>query len=147
MRAAAIQAAADDRNPRTMQLAQQLRSAHPDDMEFVRAVLAMFTQQPFYYTLTPPKLADDSVDEFLFDTQARLLRTLRLGICRPGARGRHTGARRDRISGRNAQSVRRIIGLCGKAMRMPGMKSGSRDAAGCASIPPRRSLRSAWSAA
>ena len=29
----------------------------------------MFTQQPFYYTLTPPKLADDSVDGFLFDTK------------------------------------------------------------------------------
>ena len=29
----------------------------------------MFTQQPFYYTLTPPKLADDSVDAFLFETK------------------------------------------------------------------------------
>ena len=29
----------------------------------------MFTQQPFYYTLTPPKLSDDSVDEFLFNTK------------------------------------------------------------------------------
>ncbi len=58
-----------NRNPRTAQLAQSLRSAHPDDWDYVRAVLNMFTQQPFYYTLTPPKLADDSVDEFLFDTR------------------------------------------------------------------------------
>lgn len=58
-----------NRNPRTMQLAQSLRREHPDDAQFVRAVLAMFTQQPFYYTLTPPKLADDSVDAFLFDTK------------------------------------------------------------------------------
>lgn len=57
------------RNPRTVQLAQQLRGAHPDDMEFVRAVLAMFTQQPFYYTLSPPKLGDNPVDEFLFGTR------------------------------------------------------------------------------
>ncbi len=57
------------RNPRTVQLAQTLRAAHPDDLEYVRAVLAMFTQQPFYYTLTPPKLAGDSVDAFLFDTR------------------------------------------------------------------------------
>jgi protein-glutamine gamma-glutamyltransferase len=35
----------------------------------VRAVLDMFTRQEFYYTLTPPKLADDSVDEFLFKTK------------------------------------------------------------------------------
>ena len=61
--------AAGDRNPRTRALAQELRGAHPDDMEFVQAVLAMFTQQPFFYTLTPPKLSDDSVDEFLFDTK------------------------------------------------------------------------------
>jgi transglutaminase-like putative cysteine protease len=58
-----------NRNPRTAQFAQTLRSAHPDDLEYVRAVLAMFTQQPFYYTLTPPKLADNSVDAFLFDTK------------------------------------------------------------------------------
>jgi transglutaminase-like putative cysteine protease len=58
-----------DRNPRTKALARELRSAHADDMEFVQAVLAMFTEQPFFYTLTPPKLSDDSVDEFLFNTK------------------------------------------------------------------------------
>jgi protein-glutamine gamma-glutamyltransferase len=58
-----------NRNQRTVQLAQSLRSTHPDDLDYVRAVLDMFTQQPFYYTLTPPKLAGDSVDEFLFDTR------------------------------------------------------------------------------
>jgi protein-glutamine gamma-glutamyltransferase len=57
------------RNPRTVQFAQTLRSEHPDDMEYVRAVLSLFTQQPFYYTLTPPKLPRDSVDAFLFDTK------------------------------------------------------------------------------
>ncbi len=57
------------RNPRTLQLAQQMRGAHPGDMDYVRAVLEMFAQQPFYYTLNPPKLADNSVDEFLFDTK------------------------------------------------------------------------------
>jgi protein-glutamine gamma-glutamyltransferase len=58
-----------NRNPRTLQLSRQLRSEHPDDMDYVHAVLSMFTEQPFYYTLTPPKLADNSVDEFLFDTK------------------------------------------------------------------------------
>lgn len=56
-------------NPRTAQLAQTLRGEHPDDMDYVRAVLNLFTQQEFYYTLTPPKLAGDSVDRFLFDTK------------------------------------------------------------------------------
>ncbi|HEX3915582.1 MAG TPA: DUF3488 and transglutaminase-like domain-containing protein [Steroidobacteraceae bacterium] len=58
-----------DRNPRTLALARELRSAHADDLQYVQAVLTMFTQQPFYYTLHPPKLSDDSVDDFLFDTK------------------------------------------------------------------------------
>lgn len=58
-----------NRNPRTLQLAQSLRGAYPQDLEYMRAVLDMFTQQAFYYTLYPPKLSDDSVDEFLFDTK------------------------------------------------------------------------------
>lgn len=58
-----------DRNPRTQALAQELRGTHADDMAYLQAVLAMFTQQPFFYTLTPPKLSDDSVDEFLFNTK------------------------------------------------------------------------------
>jgi len=57
------------RNPRTLQFSRQLRSAHPDDLDYVHAVLDMFAQQAFYYTLTPPRLAADSVDEFLFDTK------------------------------------------------------------------------------
>jgi transglutaminase-like putative cysteine protease len=57
------------RNPRTLRLSQELRSTHPDDMDYVRAVLQMFAQEQFFYTLTPPKLAQDSVDEFLFDTK------------------------------------------------------------------------------
>lgn len=56
-------------NPRTKALARELRSTHSDDMEFVRTVLAIFTQQPFFYTLSPPKLSDDSIDDFLFNTK------------------------------------------------------------------------------
>jgi transglutaminase-like putative cysteine protease len=56
-------------NPRTLQLAATLRSEHPDDLDYIHAVLDMFHEQPFYYTLNPPLLADDSVDGFLFDTK------------------------------------------------------------------------------
>jgi len=58
------------RNPRTAQLSQQLRSAHPADLDYVRAVLEMFRQQQFTYTLEPPPLGIDSVDEFLFETKS-----------------------------------------------------------------------------
>jgi transglutaminase-like putative cysteine protease len=57
------------RNPRTLRLARELRHAHPDDREYLGAVLDMFHRQPFYYTLTPPRLAADSVDGFLFDSK------------------------------------------------------------------------------
>ena len=58
-----------NRNPRTIQLARELRSEHPDVMEFVQSVLTMIREQPFFYTLTPPKLSDNSVDDFLFETK------------------------------------------------------------------------------
>lgn len=58
-----------DRNPRTLALARELRSTHADDLQYAQAVLTMFTEQPFFYTLHPPKLSDNSVDEFLFDTK------------------------------------------------------------------------------
>ncbi len=57
------------RNPRSILLSQQMRSTHPDDMDFARAVLALFHEQPFFYTLKPPPLAEDSVDEFLFESR------------------------------------------------------------------------------
>jgi protein-glutamine gamma-glutamyltransferase len=58
-----------DSNPRALQLSAQLRSAHPDDMDLVRAVLEMFSKEAFYYTLTPPALGAHSVDDFLFSTR------------------------------------------------------------------------------
>ena len=57
------------RNPRTQRLAQELLAAHSDPWDRVMAVLRMFAQQNFYYTLTPPPLGENSVDEFLFDTK------------------------------------------------------------------------------
>jgi hypothetical protein len=57
------------RNPRTLALARELRRAHPDDMDYARAVLDLFRREEFFYTLEPPPLGADSVDEFLFDTR------------------------------------------------------------------------------
>src|SRR5260370_11160280 len=57
------------RNPRSLRLAQEVRSAHPDDPGYIDAVLAMFHSEAFFYTLTPPRLAADPVDGFLFDTK------------------------------------------------------------------------------
>jgi transglutaminase-like putative cysteine protease len=56
-------------NPKTIAFAQDLRAQHPDDADFIRAVLAWFTAEPFVYTLSPPELDTDPVDAFLFDVR------------------------------------------------------------------------------
>lgn len=59
-----------DFNPRSIALAQQLRTVHSgNDMALVHAILQRF-RKDYRYTLTAPELGHDSVDEFLFDTRA-----------------------------------------------------------------------------
>jgi protein-glutamine gamma-glutamyltransferase len=57
------------RNPRSAAFARNLRERAGSDAAYVQAVLAQFREQDFYYTLTPPGLARDSVDDFLFNTR------------------------------------------------------------------------------
>ncbi|WP_457666868.1 transglutaminase TgpA family protein [Thiolapillus sp.] len=58
-----------DISPRTRQLAQKLRGQGRSDEQVIRAALQFFHEQPFVYTLQPPLLYNDPVDEFLFDTR------------------------------------------------------------------------------
>src|SRR5690606_7385087 len=58
-----------DRNPRTLALAREMRGRVSSDAAFVEAVLAMFREQEFFYTLEPPRLELHSVDDFLFNTR------------------------------------------------------------------------------
>ena len=58
-----------DRNPKTLAFAQALRADHPDDDDYIRTVLAWFTRESFVYTLAPPLLDRNPVDEFLFETR------------------------------------------------------------------------------
>jgi transglutaminase-like putative cysteine protease len=58
-----------DGNPRTRELARDLRREAADDESFVNAVLNLFRAEEFYYTLEPPPLGRDPVDEFLFETR------------------------------------------------------------------------------
>ncbi len=58
------------RNPRTVALGKQLAEQGGSPAEIVRRALALFTEQPFFYTLQPPLLpAQDSIDAFLFGTR------------------------------------------------------------------------------
>ena len=61
------------RNPRTQALARRLRAASSDDRDYTQRVLRYFQEGGFEYTLTPPRLDRDSVDDLLFNT--------RLGFC------------------------------------------------------------------
>lgn len=56
-------------NPRTRALAQRWRARVNSDRAFIQRVLRFFHNKNFYYTLTPPELGHDSVDEFLFRTR------------------------------------------------------------------------------
>jgi protein-glutamine gamma-glutamyltransferase len=58
------------RNPRSLQLARDMRSRVSSDRQFVNAVLEFFHTGGFVYTLTPPLLNYDSVDDFLFNTRS-----------------------------------------------------------------------------
>jgi protein-glutamine gamma-glutamyltransferase len=56
-------------NPRARRLAQEWRSAASDDEGVLRLALQFFRANGFVYSLEPPLLGRDSVDEFIFDTR------------------------------------------------------------------------------
>jgi protein-glutamine gamma-glutamyltransferase len=57
-------------NPRAMAFAQELRRQHPKPAAAISAILAMFREQGFRYTLQPPVLGQHQVDDFLFTTRS-----------------------------------------------------------------------------
>ncbi|MFO7325833.1 MAG: DUF3488 and transglutaminase-like domain-containing protein [Pseudomonadota bacterium] len=61
------------RNPRTLELAAALRAEVDGDRAYAERVMRYFGEGGFEYTLTPPLLNYDSVDDLLFNT--------RLGFC------------------------------------------------------------------
>jgi protein-glutamine gamma-glutamyltransferase len=56
-------------NPRSKALAQTLRVGAGSDEAFIQAVLTKFREEEYFYTLEPPRLERDSVDDFLFNTR------------------------------------------------------------------------------
>ncbi len=56
-------------NPRSRALAQQWRATGLDDAAVIRKALQMYRGENFFYTLQPPKLGRDSVDDFIFNTK------------------------------------------------------------------------------
>ncbi|MFQ6021574.1 MAG: DUF3488 and DUF4129 domain-containing transglutaminase family protein [Acidiferrobacterales bacterium] len=56
-------------SPRVRALARTWHARSADDLAIAQMALAYFREQPFFYTLNPPPLGIDPIDEFLFDTR------------------------------------------------------------------------------
>lgn len=57
-------------NPRTWQLAQQFKASYPKPAERIDAMMAMFNQQQYFYTLRPPAVGPQQIDDFLLENKA-----------------------------------------------------------------------------
>lgn len=56
-------------NPRAAALAHQWRAQGLNDRQIIKRALAQFHDQAFFYTLHPPKLQGNTIDEFLFQSR------------------------------------------------------------------------------
>src|SRR3546814_14764586 len=70
------------RDPRTIALAQGWKDQGRSDAAIVAAALNMIRTENFVYTLRPPTLGSDSIDEFLFDTRRGFCEQIGRASCR-----------------------------------------------------------------
>lgn len=59
----------ENSNQQTAELARSMRDAAASDIDFIDAVLRKFREEEYFYTLQPPTLGNNPVDEFLFETR------------------------------------------------------------------------------
>jgi transglutaminase-like putative cysteine protease len=59
-----------ERNPRTLEMARAWQAENPDPRQLARRALEYFRQEAFFYTLRPPLLGQNAVDDFLFSTRS-----------------------------------------------------------------------------
>lgn len=57
-------------NPKTAEFADQIRAQYRTPKEQITAILNYFRNEAFFYTLEPPALGRNTVDDFLFQTRA-----------------------------------------------------------------------------
>ncbi|BCM24639.1 transglutaminase TgpA family protein [Methyloradius palustris] len=56
-----------NRNPKTLALAESWKNQSPENI--VNTALKMYREEPFVYTLSPPPLGENAMDDFLFTTR------------------------------------------------------------------------------
>jgi len=59
----------EEGNPRARELALQMRAQFPDDRQLASAMLSRFRTEEYFYTLYPPLMPVDGIDDFLFDSR------------------------------------------------------------------------------
>ncbi len=59
----------EEGNARTRALAKNMREAVSSETDFIEDVLRMFNEQAYFYTLEPPQLGRNPVDQFLFEAR------------------------------------------------------------------------------
>ncbi|MDH3636098.1 MAG: DUF3488 and transglutaminase-like domain-containing protein [Gammaproteobacteria bacterium] len=59
----------EDLNPKTITMGKSLAQRFDRNEDIIKEVLKMFREQEYFYTLQPPTLENDVVDEFLFNTR------------------------------------------------------------------------------
>ncbi len=56
-------------NPQARKMAREWRARYPAEMDYIQALAGWLRKANFYYTLEPPPLGENRVDEFLFRTR------------------------------------------------------------------------------
>jgi transglutaminase-like putative cysteine protease len=59
----------DEGDPRSRAWAAELKQQYPQSEQLVQALLRHFNREPYGYTLRPPAVGLDSIDDFLFETR------------------------------------------------------------------------------
>uniref|UniRef100_Q0HVL0 Transglutaminase domain protein n=1 Tax=Shewanella sp. (strain MR-7) TaxID=60481 RepID=Q0HVL0_SHESR len=57
-------------NPKTLALAAEFKANYPEPQQRLLAMMGYFNREPFFYTLTPPPIGPQQVDDFLFENKA-----------------------------------------------------------------------------
>lgn len=60
----------EGQNPRTRALAQQFAKHYPNAEDRLTAMMRYFTEQPYFYTLRPPPVGKQQIDDFLLNNKA-----------------------------------------------------------------------------
>ncbi|MCH1930124.1 DUF3488 and transglutaminase-like domain-containing protein [Shewanella sp. A25] len=57
-------------NPRTLALGLEFSRQYPEPQQRLAAMMRYFNHEPYFYTLTPPPLGPQQIDDFLFENKA-----------------------------------------------------------------------------